>query len=117
MWRDERENRYAVSFRPNLFDGFRNDQGAWHESPKQIRRGLQWGTRKRKLLAWVDATMEERLTARERECIRLYYYHDLTYRQIGVATETNASSAYRAVVRGIRKLREAAAADDRWRSY
>lgn len=117
MWRDERENRYAVSFRPSLLDSFGRENSPWHETPEQVQRALKWGQRKRKLLRWVEAKMEERLTARERECIRLYYYHDLTYRQIGLATETNGSSAYRAVVRGIRKLREAAAEDESWRRY
>ncbi len=117
MWNKDRESRYAITLSPDKLENFDRRRSAWFETPEQVRRAQRWGARKKKLLAWVQVQMEARLTVRERHCIALYYFEDLTYRQIGERTETNASSAYRAVVRGLRKLRQAAAEDESWKKY
>jgi RNA polymerase sigma factor (sigma-70 family) len=103
-----RADRHESLLSPEIMRGFRIEQSAWHETCKDIDRGVAWGLRKAVLLAWVREQMHIALTARERHCLELYYFRGLTYREAGAATSTNASSVYRAVKRAIRKLRKAA---------
>jgi RNA polymerase sigma factor (sigma-70 family) len=103
-----RADRHESILSPDIMRSFRIEQSAWHEDPEDIAKKIAWGKRKAFLLAWVREQMEIRLTQRERHCIELYYFRGLTYREAGAATNTNASSVYRAVQRSIRKLREAA---------
>ena len=79
----------------------------WYESEEEIRERLRWGTEKAKQLSWVRSQMTARLTEKERQCVRLYYFKQLSFRQIGAKLGINVSSVYRAVGRGVRKLREA----------
>lgn len=83
-------------------------QTPWYEDEEAIRRGLEWGRKKARMLRWVRSQMALRLTPIERRCIELYYFEALNYREAAIVLEVNASSVYRAVRRGIRKLREAA---------
>lgn len=85
-----------------------------YESPEEIRQALRWGARKRVLLAWVQLQMLQRLTLRERLCIELYYFQGLTYAEVGLRTQTHSTSAFRAVERALRKLRQAAEEDCSW---
>lgn len=80
----------------------------WYETEDEIREKLLWGTEKAKQLSWVRSQMTARLTEKERQCVRLYYFKQLNFRQIGDKLGINVSSVYRAVERGVRKLREAA---------
>lgn len=80
----------------------------WYEDEETIRRGLEWGRKKARILRWVESQMLLRLTPIERRCIELYYFQALNYREAASVLEVNPSSVYRAVRRGIRKLREAA---------
>ena len=80
----------------------------WYEDEEAIRRGLKWGRKKARMLRWVESQMVLRLSPIERRCIELYYFEALNYREAASVLEVNASSVYRAVQRGIRKLREAA---------
>ena len=80
----------------------------WRETPEDIAAGLAWGREKKRLLAWVKATMKERLTEREQLCLYLHFFHGITYEAIAQQTHTNRSSVYRAAQRGIRRLRAAA---------
>lgn len=100
--------RYLAFVSPEAFKEMPAERGLWHETPARIRAGLRWGRRKAELLAWVRRHMELALTARERQCIELHYFHAKTFSVIGVLTGTSASSSCRAVLRGIRKLRRAA---------
>jgi len=111
--RAERNARYG---NPGWLDTFENAAGPWHETPDEVRAALAWGERKRRLLQWVRGHMETRLTARERECVRLYYFQGFTYEVIGRVTGTHRSSVCRAIHRGLRKLRAARDADPSWRS-
>ena len=106
-----RAERLAVQVPVGMLMRTGEEQGAWHESRAEVEAGLTWGSDKAVLLAWVRARMEALLTARERQCIRLYFLEGLNYREAGRRTGTNASSVHRAVTRGIRKLRAAAAND------
>ena len=106
-----RAERLAVQVPVGMLMRFEEERGAWHESPAEVRAALAWGSDKAILMAWVRARMESLLTERERQCIRLHYFEGLHYREAGRRTGTNASSVYRAVARGIRKLRIAAADD------
>ena len=83
-------------------------QTPWYEDEEAIRRGLEWGRKKARMLRWVESQLVLRLTPIERRCIELYYFQALNYREAALVLEVNASSVYRAVQRGIRKLREAA---------
>ena len=83
-------------------------QTPWHEDEEAIRRGLEWGRKKARMLRWVESQMVLRLSPIERRCIELYYFEALNYREAASVLEVNPSSVYRAVRRGIRKLREAA---------
>jgi len=82
-----------------------NEHSPYYESPREIADGLAWGARKRYLLDWVDRQMDVIITAIERECIRLHYYCDKPFRDISVILHRNPSSIWRAVQRGIAKLR------------
>jgi len=91
-----------------ILEGLTLAQTPWHEDEDAIRRGLEWGRKKAKMLRWVESQMVLRLTPIERNCIELYYFRGMNYREAAEALDVNASSVYRAVNRGIRKLREAA---------
>lgn len=83
-------------------------QTPWHEDEEAIRRGLEWGRKKARMLRWVESQMVLRLSLTERRCIELYYFKGLNYRECAMVLGVNASSVYRGVQRGIRKLKEAA---------
>lgn len=100
-----RAGRNAVLMDPAVLRLFETERGAWFESPEEVEAGLEWGREKAALLGWVRRQMGRHLTARERRCVELYFFQGLTYREVGSATGTNASSAYRAVARSLRKLR------------
>lgn len=100
-----RAGRNAVYMGPEALHLFDYEQGAWYETPEEVQAGLDWGRRKALLLAWVRRRMKKRLTPRERRCTELYFFEGHTYREIGRLTGTNASSAYRAVLRSLRKLK------------
>jgi DNA-directed RNA polymerase specialized sigma24 family protein len=104
----------CVRLDPKWLDKFVLEQRLWFESPEEVRAGLRWGRRKCALLLWVRATMAERLTARERDCIGLYFFEGRSFAQVGLLTGTHASSVFRAVQRGIRKLRQAAGEEPSW---
>jgi DNA-directed RNA polymerase specialized sigma24 family protein len=103
-----RASRFAIYVDPAKL-GFRSVKEAmWHETPEDVEAGLQWGAEKAELLKWVQRQMGRRLTKRERRCIELYYFEGLNFREVGDRTGTNASSAFRAIRRAVRKLHAAA---------
>jgi len=83
-------------------------QTPWFEDEEAIRRGLEWGRKKARMLRWVESQMVLRLSPIERRCIELYYFEALNYREAALVLDVHASSVYRAVRRGIRKLQQAA---------
>lgn len=95
---------------------FSLEQGLWFETEEEARRSREWARRKAVLLRWVRAQMALRLSDRERQCIELYFFMGYSYRRIGEITGTNGSSVFRAVARGLRRLRAAAAEDASWRA-
>lgn len=103
-----RAQRIEVLVRPQKIDLFCVEEGAWYETPEEIERGLEVGREKAQLLRWVRRQMGRKLTARERHCVELYFFEGLTFREIARQTDTNASSAHRAVKRALRKLRVSA---------
>ncbi len=106
----KRAERFAIYLQPTTLEYFELKRAAWYETPAQIRAGIRWGKRKAELLQWVRREMGRRLTKRERWCIELYYFHALSYEEVGSITRTRPSSAFRAVRRAIRKLRAQAQA-------
>jgi RNA polymerase sigma factor (sigma-70 family) len=105
----DRARRITVLLSPRAVRRIRVTQNPWYETPEEVAAGLAWGREKARLLRWVRKRMGERLTLRERRCIELYFFQGMTYREAAVKTGVNASSVHRAVQRGLRKLRAAAA--------
>ena len=103
-----RDQRLGLQAGPYRLDTLTPSQTPWHEDHETIQHALAWGRKKAKLLLWVRSQMVLRLTAVERRCIELYYFQGLNYREAAAVLGVNASSVYRAVQRGLRKLREAA---------
>ncbi len=97
-----------------FMEGIPEHRGAWYETPAEIEQQLEWGKRKAELMRWVRRQMERRLTPRERRCLELYYFENLNYEQVGRATNTHCSCAWRAVRRALDKLRAAAQQDTSW---
>lgn len=91
-----------------ILEGLTMAQTPWYEDEDAIRRGLEWGRKKARMLKWVESQMLLRLTPMERRCIELYYFEALNYREAAQLLDVNASTVYRAVRRSIRKLRVAA---------
>lgn len=106
-----RAGRNAIAMSLETMRHFESERAAWFETPAEIEEGIEWGKRKAVLLRWVRRQMNAHLTQRERRCVELYFFEGHTYREIGRITETNASSAYRAVARSLRKLRVQAKED------
>lgn len=109
-----RASKNAVHFSPAILDLFESTRGPWYETPEEIRAGIAKGARRAVLLDWVRAQMALRLTRREQDCIELYFFRGLTYEQAGHACGTEASSVWRGVQRGLRKLRLAREEDRSW---
>jgi len=93
---------------PGTLTNFSEDKGLWYESPEAVQEGLEWGRQKAELLRWVRRTMRRELTPRERRCVYLYYFKSRTIEEVGTLTGTGRSSAHRAILRAIGKLRAAA---------
>ncbi len=106
--RERRPNRLGMRAGAFVLALLTEEHLPWYESPGEVREGMKWGRRKAKQLAWVQAQMVLCLTEVERQCVHLYYFEGLTYRQAAVIMEMQPSSVYRAARRSIRKLREAA---------
>lgn len=94
-----------------------NEDALWYESESEGRLRIRRAAGRRRLLDWVRRHMESELTECERECIWLYYFQGMGYRQAGAIRGKNPTSVMRAVQRGLRKLRRSAAEDDSWRRY
>ena len=105
MRESTRAGRNAIAMSPEAMRHFESERAAWFETSEEIEEGIEWGKRKALLLHWVRRQMNAHLTERERRCVELYFFESHTYREIGRITGTNASSAYRAVARSLRKLR------------
>jgi len=103
-----RADRFAVLMTPGFFRMLNVRRGMWYESPEEVAKGLEWGRRKAVLLRWVRRQMGRRLTARERNCLKLYFFRGMTLLEVGEATCTSKAAACRAVARSLRKLRAAA---------
>jgi RNA polymerase sigma factor (sigma-70 family) len=87
---------------------FTNERNLWYEAPEEVEAGLERGAEKAELLRWVRAQAKRRLTARERQCLELYFFRGLTFRQASEKLKVSPSSVHRAVRRSLRKLRRAA---------
>ena len=99
---------HVVTIEPGYFASIGEKSSPWHEDEQTIEEGLEWGRQKARLLRWVRRQAGRRLTARERQCLEMHFFEGITFAEMGARTGTNASSAYRAVRRSLRKLREAA---------
>jgi len=109
MCERSRASRFAISVGPEFLQFRTASEAMWYESPEDVEKGLRRGEEKAALLQWVQRQMGRRLTQRERRCIELYYFEGLTFREVGDRTGTNASSAFRAIKRAVRKLHATAA--------
>jgi len=98
-----------VYVRPVVLERLSTARAAWYETPEEVAAGLEWGRHKRCLLHWIRQQMENQLSDFERECVELYFFETNTYREVADLLDVNVSSAHRAIARGLRKLRAAAA--------
>lgn len=106
--RGNRANRLAVLVNPRVLMHLSEHRGAWYESEEEIEAGLRRGAEKARLLLWIRSEMGRRLTPREVRCVELHFFDGLSFREVGVKTDTAPSSVCRAVKRALRKLRSAA---------
>jgi len=113
---DKRRIR-TVAWTGRLEDTVGEARQPWHETPGEVREGLRRGRDRAWLLAWVRREMAARLTVRQRECVELHYFEGLTLEAVARRTGTNRSSVFRAVRRGVERLRAAAREDASWRRY
>lgn len=110
-----RSERNARQVKPMCFELWLESNGLWYESKEEIEAGLAYGARKAALLHWLEEAMTRVLTAKEQECLRLYFLEEMPYRQLGAAANISAATALRAVRRAVLKLQAAAREDDSWR--
>ncbi len=103
----DKVNRHEVILSPEALKHFDITASAWHETPEEIEAGLAWGREKAILLRWVRRQIKRRLTACEQRCMELYFFENMTYREVAAQSNRNVTSAYRAVQRSLRKLRAA----------
>ena len=110
-----RENRNSITIEPAKLDKFVEAHRMWHETPEEIRAGLEWGRRKQALLRWVRRQMGRRLTLKERRGIELRFFHNLTFAEMGDEMQLDAVNAWRMVQASVKKLQKAAQEDNSWR--
>jgi hypothetical protein len=101
-------SRLGLPVSPLFIDLMSAADTPWHEDPSTVRAALARGRERQRRLSWVRAQMLFRLTPVERQCIELYYFEAKNYREAAAELGVNSTSVYRAVQRGIRKLKAAA---------
>jgi RNA polymerase sigma factor (sigma-70 family) len=97
------QNEYPVD--PANFDFVGETDSPWHETAEEIEDALEYGKEKARLLKWVRRHMRSKLTARERRCVELLFFHGLSYREAAERTGIHPSVVHRSVQRGLVKLR------------
>ena len=101
-------SRLGQPVSPSLLELLSAADSPWHEDPGTVRAALKRGRERQRRLAWVRAQMLFRLSPVERRCIELYFFEAKNYREAASELGVNPTSVYRAVQRGIRKLKTAA---------
>lgn len=96
---------------PLLMERLSAADSPWHEDAGTVRAALKRGRENARMLAWVRAQILFRLSPVERRCIELYFFEAKNYREAAAELGVNPTSVYRAVQRGVRKLRIAARAN------
>ncbi len=109
MARRNKGERYGLRIPQAVMERLTVEEGFWRESPREVEQGLQDGVRKAELLVWVKRRMETRLTEREAQCIQLHYFQSHSFRAIHARTGLGLATVHRAIRRGVKKLRQAAA--------
>lgn len=102
----QRHDRLGKKVGAGLLHRLNATDSPWYETQDEIRDKLRWGRVKAEQLKWVRSQIVLRLSKLEGQCIRLYYFKGLTYRETAAQLGTNVSSVHRAVRRGVRKLRQ-----------
>ena len=104
----ERRDYRCISLSPRVFRRFSNENACWYESQEAVKEGMARAVQRKKLLIWIRRQMKRKLTAREQQCLQMYFFKNMTFDEIGKKTGTSLSSSCQAVRRAIRKLRHAA---------
>jgi len=104
-----RESRMLKFVQPMRLDLYRQDEGMWYESREEKEETRLRYEFRQKRMAWVEAAMLLHLNPQQRECVRLHYLCELTFRQIGIALGVHHATAHRHCAAGIKILRELAA--------
>lgn len=81
------------------------EETPWYESPEEIEAALGKSIEVQVRVKALVKVMRKCLTASEFKAMRLHYLHNMSYRQAGLHMGRNASTVYRYVQRGIKKIR------------
>lgn len=110
---NSRSVRLGINTNPRILDSLNEDRNPWHETTEDTFDAFRRTWVHRRKLQWVRAQMRICLSKVEQRSIALYYLHGLNYRQAASVLGVQPSTTFRAVKRGIRKLR-IAAAESEW---
>jgi hypothetical protein len=105
---ESRFDRLGRQASPMLLELLSASDTPWHEDAEALRVALKRGRENARLLTWVRSQMLFRLTAVERRSIEIYFFERPNYREAAAELGVNPATVYRAVQRGLRKLRIAA---------
>ena len=97
-------------------NALRANQSPWYETGKEAKIRSEWRETKTKLLRWVRRHIEIDLPSREQRVLELHYFDHESYRDIAQQLDIHPSSAQRAAMRGVHRLRCIAQNEDvSWR--
>jgi RNA polymerase sigma factor (sigma-70 family) len=110
---------WEVTISEESWEKISSEEHLYHEEPGEAERRHASASRARALLPKITAVIDEELTARQRETIRLYFLEGLNQRQIaeklGISQQSVSERLYgkmrdgRAVGGTLHKLRKACA--------
>ena len=96
-----------VQVGPCMLEGFANEDGLWYESREDVELKLRASKHKYLLLNVIRELMESCLTARQRQCILLYYFEGKSLREIGTILQLHFTTVQQHLHAGISRLKKA----------
>ena len=107
--KSRRIERLEVLLSPEVLERMAADRSAWHESSEEVEDGLAraaaWKRARERRMRWIRRQMAQRLTPRQRQCVKLHILQEMTLREVAKITGTHHSSVSQAVRRGVRRLK------------
>ncbi len=82
-----RERRFNPDFWEIPFEGealcqFSEQQSPWHETPEDVERRLRLGDHAREVMPMIHVLIDQVLTERQRDVVRLYFFEQKTQREV-----------------------------------